>query len=174
MSGTKAPRGSSLSEELHKAAEEAAVASRHLPEAQQRCSAWGSLRLGMSCFGLRREFCSPSPDEEGYQCAQHDVREKRDVLARVSRALGAASAAVPLCLPTDSGSVSKLPWSLCQRVVWAVSSSGRGAEGSQEPGTPAWAAGAPCEGCSLGNHAGKPQPTPTRSLLLLARFSEQS
>lgn len=61
VSGTKIPEETSLSDELHKDEEEAAVTGPHL-QAQEHCSALG---LGVSCFESRREFLSPSPDEKG-------------------------------------------------------------------------------------------------------------
>lgn len=138
------------------------------PCAQQRCSVWGHLGWGCAALGLKG--CSSLLLQMGKANSLHS----RDISARVSRALSAASAAIPLCLPVDFGSASELPWSLCRCAVWAVSSAGRDAEGSWECWAPAQAAGVPRESGSRENHAGKPQPTRTRSLLLLARSSEKS
>lgn len=161
VSGTRGPEGRRLSEKLHK---DKRRLPWSVPTAQQRCSARGSLGLGMSCFGPQREFLSPSRGEAGSQDAQHDTCEKWDVLVVVSRAHGTALAAIPPCLLTESGSASA-PRSLCWHVDWAVSSSSWDAAGSQEQWALPWAAGG---SCSLGNHAGTPQPIPAWSSLLLA------
>lgn len=158
VSGTKGPEGRRLSEKLHK---DRRRLPWSVPTAQQRCCARGSLGLGMSCFGPQREFLSPSRGETGSQDARH---EKRDVSVVVSRARGTALAAIPPCLPTEPGSASA-PRSPCWHVGWAVSSSSWDAAGSQEHWALPWAAGG---SCSLGNHAGTPQPIPAGSSLLLA------
>lgn len=66
-----------------------------------------------------------------------------------------------------------LPWSLCWHVIWAMSTSGCDTGGRQECRAPTWAAGVPHQVSSWENHAGKPQPTCPRSLLLLARVCRE-
>lgn len=73
------------------------------PPAQQRCSARGSLGLGISCFGPQREFPSPSWGETG---SQHDPPGKWDGSVLAPRAGGTALAAIPPCLPAESGGAS--------------------------------------------------------------------
>lgn len=65
-------------------------------------------------------------------------------------------AAIPLCLPTGFGGATELPWSPCQPVAWAMSSSVWETEGSQ-----GLQHGLQVSSIELqpGNHAGKPQPT---------------
>lgn len=106
------------------------------PPAQQRCSARGSLGLGMSCFGPQRELLSPPRGEAG---SQHSRCEKWHVSVLVSRVRGTAVSAVPPCLPTEPGSASA-PQSLCWRVGWAVSSPAGVLQAARSPGL-----------CSLGN-----------------------